>query len=451
MTTVAPTPPPDHAHDRPPLPRYQSRHTSLPYDPSDITALLASIASSQTPPSTPRLPFLPAELLMHILEHVPADHILPFRLVCRAFCDVVDTAVMYSYLQRIELVGWVGPVLFAPGRVVDVNDLQYRFVRAGFGGLLGRGGEEGRWAVFRMDDRWFDLSKKRAGESDAFFGDPLFERVRRHLQPKEGEGVVREREFGVLRWCVKVGVVVMDVDAYGLQEKVEEYFRVSFRDRTITVDWRELLRRLLKTEHTVRQTMRKNQQSHYTFDLEEDCLRAVRRMRMRSHLDLQQSHDRRCDWALGKLRPLFGRRRYDKASFPWDQLEQNEDDAMSILKELRREARMSFKERMHFESLVRDWQTYVEEHERIAALTSRWVDNVYLPRTAPSSPPPWYTEGVSLNYLTWSDGERKTIEDRIRRWKSQKGTIEQLEDLLESSNVALEVPEDAFDISMSDF
>jgi hypothetical protein len=58
------------------------------FNEDDVAALIGAIESSQNPASS--VEHLPAEILLHILEYVPVDHILDWRFVCRGFRDAID-------------------------------------------------------------------------------------------------------------------------------------------------------------------------------------------------------------------------------------------------------------------------------------------------------------------------------------------------------------------------
>lgn len=64
-------------------------------------------ATSSTATGTRALPYLPAELVLLIIENVPADHILPFRTLCRSIRTHIDTTVFTSYLHHMKLIGHV--------------------------------------------------------------------------------------------------------------------------------------------------------------------------------------------------------------------------------------------------------------------------------------------------------------------------------------------------------
>jgi hypothetical protein len=96
------------AQNTPAFPAYISRHMRLGFDSDDVAALLSSIDSSQEPGSS-RLPHLPAEILFQILDFVPIEYLLNWRLVCRGFRDAIDGPVLYDCLRRAELICYVGP------------------------------------------------------------------------------------------------------------------------------------------------------------------------------------------------------------------------------------------------------------------------------------------------------------------------------------------------------
>jgi hypothetical protein len=71
-------------------------------------SLLSSpIASQQASPSA--LPYLSAELLLNVLEHVDPSDVLDCRLVSSGFRDAIDGHVLHHHIQRVELIGYLGP------------------------------------------------------------------------------------------------------------------------------------------------------------------------------------------------------------------------------------------------------------------------------------------------------------------------------------------------------
>jgi len=74
----------------------------------DHELLLSSLTASQRA-SPSKLPTLPAEVLLTVLDNADPADILDHRLVCKAFKQVIDTSVLYYHIQRVELIGYLGP------------------------------------------------------------------------------------------------------------------------------------------------------------------------------------------------------------------------------------------------------------------------------------------------------------------------------------------------------
>jgi len=252
-------------HDNAPLPSYLARHIQLGFSPEDVAALITAIDSSQdrSPSSTNRtLAHLPAELLLQILEHVPVDYILDWRLVCRGFRDAIDGRVLYRCLQRTELVGYLGARDVGP--MEDLDDEQYESVHlleAGFSHVewdTASGPETNRpvWsathAVFEIADEWYNAFRQ-VGGAEANDGDTLddadsswysfFDR----LQLRR-----REEGFGTLRWCIRLDHAVLDLDLPCEWRRMHFDVDVTLRTGLIRVAWKDMLIRFLKTERQYR-------------------------------------------------------------------------------------------------------------------------------------------------------------------------------------------------------
>jgi hypothetical protein len=226
------------------------RHARLGFDADDVAALISSIDSSQNALSS--LVNLPAELLLHVLEYVPVDHILDWRYVCRGFRDAIDGRVLYHHLQRTELIGYLGPQSLAHFR--GLNEEQYdqvRFLRASFLGVEGAADDRSNsgpiWgnaqAVFKLKP---DSEEDRAsiGIADAEW---------RKLERLGLNGV--EEGFGTLRWCIRLDQAVLDLD-FPLEATRNSFgFAVDLDKSTIRVAWKDMLFRFLKTEATLRRMM----------------------------------------------------------------------------------------------------------------------------------------------------------------------------------------------------
>jgi hypothetical protein len=151
---------------------------------------------------------------------------------------------------------------------------------------------------------------------------------------------------------------------------------------------------------------------------------------------------------MGLLPPLFGKPRYDKASAPWDSLERTENDALRMLMMLRREASMSTHELAHLKQLASDRMTMTEELQSINTEFMNWKRNLYGGATQHMQVIHMDLDvglPVAANPLFWDEQTTIGVEQKVRKWKTQRKTTEKVMALLRASNDALEVPEDAFD------
>ncbi|KAF2796736.1 hypothetical protein K505DRAFT_415529 [Melanomma pulvis-pyrius CBS 109.77] len=436
----------DHGDDDALLPSYLARHTALGFDADDIAALISSIDSSEirtSQSSASSLPHLPAEIVLHVLDYVPINYVLEWRLVCRGFRDAIDGPVMYDYLQRAELIGYIGPHLetlepLSEAEYEKLHLLRVRFLHMADERTWSPMEEPRRsgpkwacnYAIFGNDNGWrHDMEQCMVPFAQ------LDEAIRFRLEP-----CAVEEYYGALKWCVRLDEAVLDVEVMIQARKMF----VDFVFVEVHAYWKDLLFGLLKTETMLRKKMDEKRGSAFTYSFSEDCLRAVRRQRFRSVLDPSDRSDRQLSWAMDLMHPLFGKIQYDRASEPWDGLERAEDDAMIILMILRREACMNAKEVAYLTQLARDRAAMVEELKAISELFSKWKKNLYSTKAFHSS----FMETmptVALNPLFWSDEIIREEAERVRKWQSQKRMIEQVVTLLEASNEVLELSEDAFD------
>lgn len=180
---------------------------------------------------------------------------------------------------------------------------------------------------------------------------------------------------------------------------------------------------------------------HFTFSHAEDCLREVRRQRLDLSLDLDLKSDRHIKWTLRVLRPLFGKPQPNHSSA----LQDVEDRAISILLLLRRRAGMSAKLKVHLLQLSEDLQTMEREIDDLSDIFDTFK-SLLKPHAQFSLAVPFHTaENIPRDPCAWPDDLRATIEERVRKWKSQRKVMLQMSALLTSSNEALTVPEDSFD------
>ena len=255
----------NYNHDNAPLPSYLARHIQLGFSTDDVAALITAIDSSQdrSSSSTNRtLAHLPAELLLQILEHVPVDYILDWRLVCRGFRDAIDGRVLYRCLQRTELVGYMGARDF--GLMVDLDDEQYESIHlleAGFSHVewdtasdpeTNRPAWSATHAVFEIAEEWYDAFR-HVGGAEAHDGDTILDvdsdwySVLDRLQLRR-----REEYFGTLRWCIRLDHAVLDMDLPCEWRRMHFDVDVTLQTGLIRVAWKDMLVRFLKTERQYR-------------------------------------------------------------------------------------------------------------------------------------------------------------------------------------------------------
>ncbi|ORY08595.1 hypothetical protein BCR34DRAFT_603454 [Clohesyomyces aquaticus] len=437
--------------DYQPLPRYLTRHVNLGFDSEDIKDLIGSIESSQaldfssslspgSSSSTPRLPHLPAEILLNLLAFVPLDYVLDFRLVCRGFRDWIDTRGMYGFLQRAELTGWLG---LQGGRWLPPPWTTRRFdltMPARFEGLdqneasaNSRVKWDSGYAVFRIDERFFETS--------GFREKPFSENgIQMRLCPPP---TWDPHAYGNLRWILRIDEHVMDcplIEPWHLCDSV----RLDISARTVRVSWKDTIQAFVREANALRKKMDSTLASSYTFSHQEDCIKAMRRQRLRSclpkHPDLPG--ERGVVWALRQLRPLFGKPAVGKPSPPWDNIAKLEADAIFVLMVLRKEAAMTKTELVHLRQLAQDRLAMHTDREEAYNHMKRYWSNVFGNKKRYGLQD--HNSMESANPLLWSDEKVKSVEHRVFRWKSQKKTFEQIQGLMMSASLAMEA-EDAFD------
>lgn len=249
----------------PQLPPWLARHVSLGFTDDDVTALIDAIDSSQNPPSS--IANLPAELLLHILEYVPVDYILGWRLVCRGFRDAIDGRTLYHHLQRTQLVGFVGPRTHWPLR--NLTEEQYdrmQFLYASFSHVEDNACAMDQqrkprpiWysthAVFKIDLGEFAVSSPtKVGESrydsTIEYADTIWKNAVSRLELSGSE-----EGFGALRWCIKLDRAVLDLDLPLEARRHSFDVAVDMNRGIIKVAWKDMLFRFLKTESNLRRML----------------------------------------------------------------------------------------------------------------------------------------------------------------------------------------------------
>ncbi|KAF2851404.1 hypothetical protein T440DRAFT_62974 [Plenodomus tracheiphilus IPT5] len=449
---------PDILNEDTPLPSYLARHMNLGFNSDDVTALINSIDSSQSTQS-PGFAQLPAELLLEVLEYVPVDHILEWRLVCRGFRDAIDGRVLYHHLHRTELIGYLGPRHVQPMHILTAEQYEkWHLMRARFSHVEDESAERadlprsksvwsGTYAVFQVEDNWSqdwqNSNKILSGDDNTPEVAALrWSAIQRLELRRASEG------FESLRWCIRLGHAVLDL-AFPLEAERDQFlFGVNLARGKIRVAWRDMLFGFLKTEASLRRLMEKKQESMFTYSHTEDCLRAIRRQRLQASLNVEEKVDRHIKWSLRLLPPLFGKPR-DNHTVP---LEDIENEATALLLLLRREAAMTPQQIASLQQLAVDYETMKEEISELDTAFREFKSHLSLSGlTWSASLPMLSVEQHPRNPIAWPDQVLKDIEDLVRKWKSQKKVVSQMKMLLNSSNLAMTLPEDSFDNISSDF
>ncbi|KAF1847065.1 uncharacterized protein K460DRAFT_383581 [Cucurbitaria berberidis CBS 394.84] len=449
----------DHGDDTPPLPSYIARHVNLGFNSADVAALISSIDSSQKL-QTSSAPHLPAELVLQVLEYVPIDHVLDWRLICRGFRDAIDGRILFHYLQRTQLIGYLGSRHSRHmENLIEEHYEQIHLLRASFQRIEKASGCEpgaqrplpvwsGTHAIFQIEDKWFS-SFRRLGGAAARGGDTIEDADTQWLSTLDRLGLRRTEEgFGTLRWCIKLDHSVLDMD-FPL-ESGRNTFDVDVRlnTKSIRVSWKDMLFRFLKTETTLRRMMEEKRDSLFTFGHAEDCLRAVRRQRLQSTLNPDNNIDRHLRWSLRLLHPLFGKPRHQH-HVP---LEDVESDAINLLLLLRREAAMTSRQLAYLRQLALDYEAMDTDIQELDQDFDDFKSHLSLPGFELShSLPALSPRTLPRNPISWPDDLMAMVEEQVGKWKLQKNTIEQMKTLLSASNIRLTLPEDSFDDLGSDF
>jgi hypothetical protein len=317
-------------------------------------------------------------------------------------------------------------------------------------------------AIFTFYDAWFEgfaLIEGKTTQNDVLR--PAWQSLLDDLQLL-GE----DDSHGTLRWCLRLDNAVLDLDLSS--ETLRQRIAIDLANKRIMVEWKTLLWDFIKAETRLQRLMdqasvkcgscplrcqtltcqQNREVSSFTFSHLEDCLRFLRRERLRAALDLNSVDYRLLNWEINMLRPLFGRPRYDKASTEFAALERDEDDATVILSLLRKEASMSSDEIAYLEQLSKDRLSMERDLATMTAAFGDWkrmLFGVNVRNNGANSLP-----RISLNAAAWSDDVRAQEEERIGMWRSQRTTIGQLASLFNGSMEAMSLPEDAFDWSESD-
>jgi len=418
---------------------------------------------------------LPAEIILEIVEHVPIDYILDWRLVARGIRDAIDGRILHHHLQRAELIGYLGTR--STGAMPLVGDSHYErlsLMRARFGHMQDCVDDDGNnnhnsdndqddgprrvpprkaiWAclhaVFRIEEDWlqaFGDACRRLSEKQTMAGvAALWEYIQQRLEwPRADQGL------WAVRWCLRLDHAVLDL---GLPLDAGKHcgtLDLDLQQGTVRIAWYDLLRDFLKSESAFRRLFakaRKNE-SKFTYGHVEDCLRAIRRRRLQESLDPQDKIDRHITWSLRLLPPLFGRRR-DPHTVP---LEEVENQAMALLLQLRREASMTARQVAYLKQLAAEYRSLEQEICALDEAFRQFKHHLTLADLSWTAIPTQNTMRLPCNPITWTDAVIVEVEELVSKRRSQKKIMDQLELLLTASNVAMALPQTSFENIDEDF
>ncbi|KAF2744985.1 hypothetical protein M011DRAFT_479451 [Sporormia fimetaria CBS 119925] len=192
------------------LPHYLQGHVDLGYDSDDLTAFIDAIEASQrSADDSSALPHMPPEIILLVLESVPIDYILDFRLVCKAFRDHIDGPVLHSYLPATD---FHGPVTHRRNWTMYDKAEDLIWLHGKFSGLRpvpGTGSRRmARWdaypkATFKIDRDWI-ATNQRSGRIPA---NPSTEYIEAITKEKLQLSTPKPFRAG---WLVRLGHFVFD-------------------------------------------------------------------------------------------------------------------------------------------------------------------------------------------------------------------------------------------------
>ncbi|KAF2004276.1 hypothetical protein P154DRAFT_531589 [Amniculicola lignicola CBS 123094] len=455
--------PPDNAalqsHSLIILPSYITRHISLGYDDDDVAAFLSSIEASQRQvrqKEDDSLLHLPAEIVLMIVDLVPIDYILDFRLISRGVRDYIDSRVMNDYLCRTQVVVNVDTGYFPfhpkPDTYRGSRILRLFFSRLEQQDSSSQQDSDGNRevAVFHFYDDWLqeiqDSYQPGLNHKTTYYG---VMHMGAPLKP------ATEMRSGKLHWCMQLDHGVMDLRFPHPADKYEVDVILTDDSAKYCIkiwNWKSMMIQFLRIERAIRRKMEQTKLNPCTFSHKEDSVRAIRRSQIQRNLDPQRRQDKRTIWALRLLTPLWGKRFCGEASPPYDILERTEEDSMRVLMLLRKEAAMTAAEHKNLQQLASDWKEMVSGMSTMSNLFKGWQGNFKISGMESMqinellfSPKP-----IPENPIEWSNEFMAEVAEKVSRWKTQRNVIEQVKDLLVCSTVAMLTPEDAFDSTPSD-
>jgi len=423
--------------------------SQLPEKGRDHELLLSSLAVSQKA-SPSKLPTLPTEVLLTVLDNADPADVLDHRLVCKAFKEVIDTSVLYYHIQRVELIGYLGPKecqLMEQLNAQDYWDLA--FVNAIFERLDERVGNRAVWdpqsAYFRINESWYDTFVRSVGEIEP--DNPWWHHTVQCLDLRKPSSV-----HGQLRWCVKVGPTVVD---FGMADKQDVNIELVEREDEDTIivrvtNWKRMLTNVFREERALNLLLKDTEEDEFTYSHLEDGLRDIRRKRYRSKLDPRNNKHGRDIWKMDNMNPLWGKYSSMTVIRDYEDVELAERNAVQTLMLLRREDSMSSRERDALYTMKEERAIMHREVAEVDEQFKKWQEsllglpNLSLGRIETD-------HDVDPNPMTWSKEVVDRESQNLIRWKAQKQTTAHIKAYLDATNAAATLAEYDFDDEDKDF
>jgi hypothetical protein len=170
----------------------------------------------------------------------------------------------------------------------------------------------------------------------------------------------------------------------------------------------------------------------------------MRRPRFIAALDLTSQEDRSLLWKFKNLRPLFGEPFHHDIDESFQDICNAEQDAISTITLLRREAALTSAEHSAFRRLVADDKSMRYEHERLEKSFKNWQESslglsrhTEMYRDVEEEDDEEEDEWV--NPLMWSDEKVNEVQNKVRRWKGQREMMRQVKGILDTMHEVVEI------------
>lgn len=305
---------------------------------------IASLSATGVHADLPQLPHIPTELLLLIIDHVAAEHILPFRAVCRSIKEHIDNFISKAYLQRMTIIGY--EPLFEPSArfqgLCEEIAKALPFVNFNYSHLADTSRNsaipEGR-AVFNIDPRWLAMYKPwldstRLLESKKNKSLYLLEHTLEPVEEWKGPTISDDPTWFI---CLDNIALMLDLGTTKSEDSDGccytwslEHFYLDHKAMTVTVDWRLVLRNMLVEEAEISRRVRAHAHkgdngdfadeeskaadqslvSKFTYGPLEDHIRAVHREYTSRYYDVRGPEYEEEVWhPLNRHKGLFGQPR----------------------------------------------------------------------------------------------------------------------------------------------